>query len=135
MLTREETKKLNYKMLLSLLHAISLHNIILCYLIVKASLETISQFHTVINKCLSLKNTISFTYKRNKNLREILSPPLFPRTAKQNEYSIEEFNSKCDICKSFLKDFTDFTCFSIKRKYKMKGILKCDSRNITYLIS
>ena len=28
------------------------------------------------------QNMISFTYKRNKNLREILSPSLFPRTAK-----------------------------------------------------
>ena len=28
------------------------------------------------------QNTISFTYKRNKNLREILSPSLFLRTAK-----------------------------------------------------
>ena len=30
-------------------------------------------------------NTISVTYKRNKNVREILSPSLFPRTTKKNE--------------------------------------------------
>ena len=54
-----------------------------------------------------LQNTISVTYKRNKNLKEILSPS-FPRTTKQNEYSIKECNRKCDICKNFLVAFSSF---------------------------
>ena len=29
----------------------------------------------------------------------------------------------------------DFTCFATKQKYKIKGILKCHSRNCIYLIS
>ena len=81
------------------------------------------------------QNTISVTYKRNKNLREILSPSLFPRTTKHNKCSIKECNRKCDTCKNFLVVSPDFTCFATKRKYKIKGILKCDSRNVTYLIS
>ena len=81
------------------------------------------------------KKSISVTYKRSKNLREILSPSLFPRTTKQNECSIKECNRKCDICKNFLIASSDFTCFATKRKYKIKGILKCDSRNVIYLIS
>ena len=81
------------------------------------------------------QNTISVTYKRNKNLREILSPSLFPRTMKHNECSIKECNRICDICENFLVVSPDFTCFAIKRKYKIKGILKCDSRNVIYLIS
>ena len=80
-------------------------------------------------------NTISVTYKRNKHLREILPPLLFPRTTKQNECSIKECNRKCDICKNFLVVSPDFTCFATKRKYKIQGILKCDSRNVIYLIS
>ena len=48
------------------------------------------------------QNTISVTYKRNKNLREVLSPSLFPRTTKQNECFIEKCNKRCDICKNFL---------------------------------
>ena len=44
------------------------------------------------------QNTISVTYKRNKNLREILSLSLFSRTTKHNERSIKECNRKCDIC-------------------------------------
>ena len=81
-----------------------------------------------------LQNTISVTYKRNKNLREILSPSLFPRTTNQNKCSIKECNRKCDICKNFLIVSPDFTCFSTKRKYKIKATLKCDSRNIIYMI-
>ena len=79
--------------------------------------------------------TISVTYKRNENLIEILSPSLFPRTTKQNECYIKECNKKCDICKNFLVVSPDFTCFATQRKYRIKGILKCDSRNVIYLIS
>ena len=44
-------------------------------------------------------------------------------------------NTKCDISKNFLLACFDFTCFATKQKYKMKGILKCDSRNVIYLIA
>ena len=74
-----------------------------------------------------LQNTISATQKINKNLREILSPSLLPKTTKQNECSIEECNRKCDICKNFLVVSTDFTYFATKQNYNVKGILKCDS--------
>ena len=37
-----------------------------------------------------LHNTISVTYKRNKNLGEMLSPSLFHRTTKQNECSTKK---------------------------------------------
>ena len=68
-------------------------------------------------------------------MREILSLPLFPTTIKLNECSIEECARKCDICKNFFVVSPDFTCFATKRKYKIKGILKCDSRNVIYLMS
>ena len=42
------------------------------------------------------QKSIIVTYKRNKKLREILSPSLFPRTTKQNECSIKECYRKCD---------------------------------------
>ena len=82
-----------------------------------------------------LQESISVTYKRNKNLREMLSPSLFPKTTKQNECSIKECNRKCDIWKNFLVVSPDFTCFATKQKYKIKGNLKCNSRNVIYLIS
>ena len=39
-------------------------------------------------------NTLSVTYKRNKNLTQILSPSLFPMTTKQNECYIKECDQK-----------------------------------------
>ena len=60
---------------------------------------------------------------------------LFPRTAKQNQCSKEEWNRKCDTCKNFLVVSADYTCFGTKWKYKIKGILKCHSGNIIDLIS
>ena len=47
----------------------------------------------------------------------------------------KECNRKCDICKNFFVVSPDFTCFSTKRKYKIKGILKCGSRNVICAIS
>ena len=82
-----------------------------------------------------LQNTVSVTDKRNKNFREILSPSLFSRTTKLYRCSIEECNRKQEICKNFLVVSPDFTCFATKWKYKIQGILKCDSRNVIYLIS
>ena len=69
-------------------------------------------------------NTINVSYKRNKNLREILSPSLFSRTIKYNDCTIKECNRKCVVGKNFLVVSTDFICFAIKRKYQIKGILK-----------
>ena len=37
--------------------------------------------------------------------------------------------------KSLLVDSPNFTCFAIKQKYDIKGILKCDSRSFIYLVS
>ena len=46
---------------------------------------------------ISSQNTISVTYIGNKNLRVISPTPLFPRTTKQDECSIEECNEKCNL--------------------------------------
>ena len=47
------------------------------------------------------QNTISVTYKRNKNLRELLSPSLFPRTTKHNECSITNVTENVTYGKGF----------------------------------
>ena len=136
-LTREEARK---PKLLKTTFSTSC-NLITQYNPLLPNLKTIIRNHLPIlysnQQMLDIfpQNTISVTYKRNKNLREILSPSLFPRTSKHNECSIKECNRKCDICKNFLVASPDFTCFATKRKYKIRGILKCDSRNVIYLIS
>ena len=80
-------------------------------------------------------NTINVTYKRGKNLRELISPSLFPRVHNQHSSSSEKCHKRCDICTNVLVASTEFTCFATKRKYKVKGILKCTSKNVIYLIS
>ena len=86
-------------------------------------------------------NTINVTYKRGKNLRELISPSLFPRV--HNQHSSSSYK-RCDICTNFLVASTEFTCFATKRKYKVKGIKanirfkvhlqKCNIFNIMYVL-
>ena len=81
------------------------------------------------------ENTVNVTYRRNKNLKELISPSLFPRTIKDNNCSIEKFNGRYDICKKIIVLSTEFTCHATKRKYKIKGFLTCNTKNIIYLIA
>ena len=48
------------------------------------------------------ENTVNVRYRRNKNLKELISPSLFSRTIKENNRSIEKCNRRCYICKNFL---------------------------------
>ena len=61
------------------------------------------------------ENTVNSRYRRNKNLKELISPSLFPRTIKENNRSIEKCNRRCYICKNFLLFSTGFTCHATKR--------------------
>ena len=81
------------------------------------------------------ENTINVTYKRNKTLKELISPSLFPKIIKENNCSIEKCSRRCDICKNFLVVSTEFTCHATKRKYKIRGTLTCNTKNIIYLIT
>ena len=81
------------------------------------------------------ENSINITYKRNKNLRKLLSPSCFPRVIKEHQSSLQKCNKRCDICTNFLVHSNEFTCFATKRKYKVKGNLKCTTNNIIYLLS
>ena len=60
--------------------------------------------------------------RREKNLKEILSPSLFPFKAKQIENSITSCN-KCDTCKNFLVPEAKFKCKVTGRVYNIRGKL------------
>ena len=79
-------------------------------------------------------NTIKTLYRREKNLKEILSPSLFPSKAKQIENSITSCN-KCDICKNFLVSDTKFKCKVTGRVYNIRGKFTCNIPDVVYLIS
>ena len=48
------------------------------------------------------ENTVNVTYRRNKNLAELILPYLFPRTIKENNCSIEKCNRSSDFIKKNL---------------------------------
>ena len=81
------------------------------------------------------ENTVNVTCRRNKNLKEIIFPSLFPRTIKENNYSIEKCNRRCDICKKCLVLSIEFTCHANKCNHKRRGFLTCNTKNIIYLIA
>ena len=80
------------------------------------------------------ENTVNVTYRLNKNLKELISPSLFPRTIKKNNCSIEKCNRRCNISKNFVVLSTEFICHATKRKCKIRGFLTCSAKNIIYLI-
>ena len=45
------------------------------------------------------ENTINITYKRNKNLKELMSQSLLPKMIRANNWSVEKCSRRCDICK------------------------------------
>jgi len=79
-------------------------------------------------------NTMKMIYRRERNLKEILSPSLFPSKQKQIENSITSCK-KCDICRNYLVPETKFKCEVTGRVYNIKGKLNCNSPNVVYLIS
>ena len=81
------------------------------------------------------ENIVNVTYRRNKNLKELISPFLFPRTVKENKASIEKCNRRCDIYKNIFVLSTEFTCRATKRKYNIRGFLICNTKSIIYLIA
>ena len=75
------------------------------------------------------------TYKRNENLKKLISQALFPKAIKENICSSEKYKRRCDICNNFLADSNKFTCHTTKRKYTTRGTLTCNTKNVIYLIA
>ena len=67
------------------------------------------------------ENTVNVTYRRNKNLAELILPYLFPRTVKENNCSIEKCNRSSDFIKKKFVLSTEFACHATKHKYEIRG--------------
>lgn len=85
-------------------------------------------------KDLFPEGSFKTTYRRAKNLKEKISPSLFP-TVKENFDSKVTKCNKCVICKYYLSSDTTFSCYVTGKKYKIKGSFTCKSKNVIYLIS
>ena len=67
-------------------------------------------------------NTINVTYKRNKNLKELIYPSLLPKIIKENSCSIEKCSRRCDICKNFLVVSTELLVMLVNVSTKKKAL-------------
>ena len=81
-----------------------------------------------------LVENISVIYKRNKNLKEMVAPSLYPKPSIKSNRTIVSCN-KSDICKNFLITDSKFRCTVTGKTYFIKGNLPCDSCNVIYLIT
>ena len=76
----------------------------------------------------------SVIYKRNKNLKELIGPSLYPKLSIKSNHTIVSCN-KCDICKNFLVTDSKFRCTVTGKTYLIKGNLSYDSCNVIYLVT
>ena len=72
-------------------------------------------------------------YRRNKNLKELLSPWLFPNRKSTKSKSIISCNSS-DRCNNYMVFENMFTCTVTDNKYFVKSELHCNSCNVIYLV-
>ena len=78
-------------------------------------------------------NVFKTIYRRNKNLKELLSPSLYPSKSITKSSSISSCNT-CDICKNYMIFESTFTCTVTGRTYFVRGELNCNSCQVIYLI-
>ena len=85
-------------------------------------------------KKVFLNNKFFVIYKRNKNLKEIVAPSLYPKPSIKSTRTIVSCK-KCDICKNFLITERKFRCTVTGKTYFIKGNLSNDSYNVIHLIT
>ena len=78
-------------------------------------------------------NAFNTIYRCNKNLKELLSPSLFPNRKPTKSNSIISGNS-CDICSNYMVFENLFTSTVTGKKYFVKDKLHCNSCNVIYLV-
>ena len=85
-------------------------------------------------KKVFLNNKFFVIYKRNKNLKEIVAPSLYPKPSIKSTRTIVSCK-KCDICKNLLITERKFRCTVTGKTYFIKGNLSSDSYNVIHLIT
>ena len=80
-------------------------------------------------------NSMCTVIKRNRNLKEILSPSLYTKNKKEKKSYVIKNCGKFDICKSYLISDNIFTCKVTDNKYYINNDFDCNCMNVIYLIS
>ena len=78
------------------------------------------------------ENTVSVTYRRNKNLKELISPSLFPRAIKKTA-QLKNVTEDAILVSIFLYYLLSLLVMAPNAGHKVKGFLT-NIKNIVYLI-
>ena len=83
------------------------------------------------------EGSINVTYRKGKNLKELISPSLFPQPqlATKSQSMVSKCGQKCDIRDNFLGCRNKFNCKVTGKTCNVRGNLSCNSVNVVYLIS
>ena len=78
------------------------------------------------------KGCFSIIYKKNKNLKELIAPSIYPKKINTRISSITSCNN-CDICKNYMVFDNTFICTVTGKSCFMRGQINCESINFIYL--
>ena len=82
---------------------------------------------------LFLTETFKVVYRRNKNLKELLTLSLFP-TRRREKYSCVTSCNTCDIRKNYMVFSSTFFWTVTGEKYYIRGNFSCNSTNVNYAV-
>ena len=81
------------------------------------------------------ENAICTVFKRNRNLKEILSPSLYTKNKNEKKSHVIKNCGTCDICKNYLISGNTFTRKVTNNKNYINNDFDCNCMNVIYLIS
>ena len=77
------------------------------------------------------KGSIIPSFRRSKNIKEILAAPKRTNLAKGNDRGCFKYNRQCN----FLLETEFFMCTNTSRKFPIRQNVNCKSKNVIYLIT
>ena len=85
------------------------------------------------------RNSVIPSFRRRKNLKEILAPSKYQTTGNHDNTDIGGCfrckRNRCDLCQNFLLESQSFQSFQTGKSYTIRPKLSCDSKNVVYLVS
>ena len=72
-------------------------------------------------------------YRRNKNLKELISPSAFHKMINKSKFSLN-FCEVCDLCKNYLIKSSKFECTKTGKIYNIRAKVSCNCKYVIYLV-